>query len=174
MRAVRIRFPSLHHVLAPTRLLQGSRNAAAYFQMCIHTAIAELHDSVLQWLDDLHFHAQSEQALFSVLHSFFKICQRLASFCMLESVNFSHARPRFAIATCRQMLLSSTRGARMPFALCRFPLLALTSSNLFVPLAGCAVQFLTSPGEHTYCKRSSKKSILVPGAVLGAMPLAFP
>jgi Reverse transcriptase (RNA-dependent DNA polymerase) len=67
-------------VFAPTRLLQGSRNAAAYFQMCIHTAIAELHDSVLQWLDDLLFHAASEQALIAVLHSFFTICRKTGLF----------------------------------------------------------------------------------------------
>jgi Reverse transcriptase (RNA-dependent DNA polymerase) len=67
-------------VFAPTRLLQGSRNAAAYFQMCIHTAIAGPHDYVLKWLGDLLFHAPSEQSLIAVLHSSFKICRKTGLF----------------------------------------------------------------------------------------------
>jgi hypothetical protein len=69
-------------VYAPTRLLQGSRNAAAYFQMCIHNALvdANLYWDVIQWLDDIIFHADSEDALLKVLESFFSLWRRFGLF----------------------------------------------------------------------------------------------
>jgi hypothetical protein len=69
-------------VYAPTRLLQGSRNAASYFQMCIHNAMvdANLYPSVIQWLDDILFHASTEQGLLDVISRFFLMCRDLGLF----------------------------------------------------------------------------------------------
>jgi hypothetical protein len=97
-------------VYAPKRLLQGSRNAAAYFQMCIHNALvdANLYSDVIQWLDDILFHAGSEDALLKVLESFF-LCAVASGFSyMLESVTFSRALPHFVAAAFPPLVSSST------------------------------------------------------------------
>jgi hypothetical protein len=50
--------------------------------MCIHNALVEsnLYHAVIQWLDDLLFHADCEEALLVVLDSFFAMCQKLGLF----------------------------------------------------------------------------------------------
>jgi hypothetical protein len=89
-------------VYAPTRLLQGSRNAAPYFQMCIHNALVEanFYNAVRQWLDDLLFHAACDKALLGVLDVLFAMCRKLGLFlhagkCVLYARDTTSLRRHF-------------------------------------------------------------------------------
>jgi hypothetical protein len=64
-------------IYTPTRLIQGSTDAGNYFQGATQLFLeqAALRHRLLQWLDDILVHAQTEDELFQALHAFFTVCR---------------------------------------------------------------------------------------------------
>ena len=61
-------------VFSPTRILQGSTDSANHFQAATSLAFSELHNHMLQWLDDFLLHASTEEELLSHVRRFLEIC----------------------------------------------------------------------------------------------------
>jgi hypothetical protein len=59
-------------------------------------------------LDDILFHAGSEDALLKVLESFFSLCRRLGLFFHAGKCDFSRALPHFVAAAFPPLVSSST------------------------------------------------------------------
>ena len=63
-------------VYTPTRVMHGQRNAVAYCQSSVQQICSDILESLLQWLDDLLFHAKDAGELLDALEKFFAICKR--------------------------------------------------------------------------------------------------
>jgi len=64
-------------VVVPERLIQGSTDAAKYFQSQLAHALKDhIPDDVLQWLDDFILHCETLDELVELWSKFFVICQQ--------------------------------------------------------------------------------------------------
>lgn len=64
-------------VFTPTRVMQGQTNAVFFFQSTIQSLCLTILDLILQWLDDLLFHAKTPRMLLDALKKIFSICLRV-------------------------------------------------------------------------------------------------
>lgn len=62
-------------IFAPTRVLQGGRNAVIHFQRHIEPLFAKLRSNIKSWIDDFLLYAKTEEELLRLLEQFFEICR---------------------------------------------------------------------------------------------------
>ena len=58
-----------------TRVLQGLKNATAFFQSSVEPLFAEMRAKMKAWLDDFNLYAINEAELLELLEQFFSICK---------------------------------------------------------------------------------------------------
>jgi len=64
-------------VYTPTRVMHGATNATSFFQSSVREVTTDLHQRLLQWIDDLLFHCKTAKELVDTLEFFFRVCRRV-------------------------------------------------------------------------------------------------